>query len=124
MSTQDQDLSAIFGEPARHSEYTIGQVVRYASDGRIQTGEVSWTTPADATHPLEYWVNGLTCCTLRIFLAWSKKMMSPTQRSWYIVPIAARPTHQRRYNTLNRDTESGNKLCQLIKNGSPHLNRV
>jgi hypothetical protein len=61
MSTQDQDLSAIFGEPARHSEYTIGQVVRYASDGRIQTGEVSWTTPADATHPLEYWVNGLTC---------------------------------------------------------------
>jgi hypothetical protein len=54
--TNEQDFSAIFGECAKFSEYAVGQVVRYVSDGRIQTGEITWTTPADATHPLEYWV--------------------------------------------------------------------
>jgi hypothetical protein len=60
MNEYDQDLSAIFGPKARHSEYVVGQVVRYKAEGRIKTGEISWITPADDTHPLEYWI-GLEC---------------------------------------------------------------
>jgi hypothetical protein len=56
----DQQLEELFGPRARHSEYAVGQRVRYRSDGRILTDEIDWITPADKTHPLEYWI-GLNC---------------------------------------------------------------
>jgi hypothetical protein len=58
--SDDQDLSAIFGPCAKFSEYAIGQVVRYVCNGLIRIGTITWTTPPDEQHPLEYWV-GLDC---------------------------------------------------------------
>jgi hypothetical protein len=58
--THEQDCASIFGERARHSEFSIGQVVRSLCDDRVQTGEITWITPAQADHPLEYWI-GLNC---------------------------------------------------------------
>jgi hypothetical protein len=57
--SDDQDFSAIFGPCAKHSEYAVGQWIKYCSpEGRIKTGEIDWITPASADHPLEYWLNG------------------------------------------------------------------
>jgi hypothetical protein len=59
--TEDQHLEEIFGPCARHSEYNVGQLIKFRTEtGRILIDEIDWITPADAFHPLEYWV-GLRC---------------------------------------------------------------
>jgi hypothetical protein len=66
--TNEQDCASIFGPKSAHSDYTSGQLVRSVWDGRLQTGEIPWTSRASDDHPLQSWVNGLTCLSQHALL--------------------------------------------------------
>lgn len=65
--TDDRQLEDLYGPAARHSEFKVGQTIRFRSDGTIRTGEITYVSPPGVTalgkpHPLEYWIDGLTVC--------------------------------------------------------------